>query len=305
MSRFTLFSGTAHKELATGVAQELQIALGACEVKRFPDGEVSVEVCEAVRGREVFIVQPTSPPLNDHLVELLAMADACRRASAEKITAVVPYFGYARSDQRQGRGKPIMASMVALVAQAIGINHLITMDLHSAQIEGFFQTAVEILTAVPVMCDAIRERLPPGTVVVSPDEGRVKMAAQYAQRLNTSVIVIHKHRETGSEVHALRVVGDVRDRPCLIVDDMISTGGTIASSIDALLDAGARNEIFVAATHGLLLPGSREKLTHAAIRKVFVTDTIPAGRETPPGFSVITIAPLLAEVIAKLVVTCN
>ena len=305
MSRFTLFSGTANKELASGIAQELQLALGACKVKRFPDGEVFVEVGEAIHGCEVFIVQPTSPPVNDHLVELLAMVDACRRASAEKIIAVVPYFGYARSDKRHGRREPIMASMVALVAQAVGIDHFITIDLHSEQIEGFFQTAVDILTAVPVICDAIRDRLPPGTVVVSPDEGRVKMAAQYAQRLNTSVVVIHKHRETGLAVHALRVVGDVRDRPCLIVDDMISTGGTIASSINALLDAGARSEIFVAATHGLLLPGSREKLSHAAIRKVFVTDTIPVGREAPPGLGVITIAPLLAEVIGKLVVTCN
>ena len=240
ISRFTLFSGTANKELASGIAQELQLALGACKVKRFPDGEVFVEVGEAVRGCEVFIVQPTSPPVNDHLVDLLAMADACRRASAEKIIAVVPYFGYARSDKRHGRREPIMASMVALVAQAVGIDHFITIDLHSAQIEGFFQTAVDILTAVPVICDAIRDRLPPGAVVVSPDEGRVKMAAQYAQRLNTSVVVIHKHRETGLAVHALRVVGDVRDRPCLIVDDMISTGGTIASSINALLDAPVR-----------------------------------------------------------------
>ena len=228
------------------------------------------------------------------------MADACRRASAEKIIAIVPYFGYARSDKRHGRREPIMASMVALVAQTVGIDHLITMDLHAAQIEGFFQNAVDILSGVPVICDAIRDRVPPGTVVVSPDEGRVKMAAQYAQRLKRPVIVIHKHRETGSAVHALRVVGDVQERPCLIVDDMISTGGTIASSVDALLRAGARNEIFVAATHALLLPGSREKLDHPAIRNVFVTDTVPVKREALPRLSVITIAPLLAEAIRSV-----
>jgi ribose-phosphate pyrophosphokinase len=300
MERFTLFSGTANVNLATAIGRELRVGLGACTVNRFPDGEVSVDVGETVRGREVFIVQPTCPPVNDHLMELLAMADACRRASAGKIIAVVPYFGYARSDKRHGRREPIMASMVALVAQTVGIDHLITMDLHAAQIEGFFQNAVDILSAVPVICSAIRDRLPPGTVVVSPDEGRVKMAAQYAQRLKTSVIVIHKHRETGSDVHALRVVGDVQERPCLIVDDMISTGGTIASSVEALLRAGARGEIFVAATHGLLLPGSCEKLNHPAIRNVFVTDTVPVERETPPGLSVITVAPLLAEAIRNI-----
>jgi ribose-phosphate pyrophosphokinase len=193
-----------------------------------------------------------------------------------------------------------MASLVALIAQTVGIDHLITIDLHAAQIEGFFQNAVDILSAVPVICNAIRDRLPPGTVVVSPDEGRVKMAAQYAQLLKTSVIVMHKHRETGSEVHALRVVGDVQQRPCLIVDDMISTGGTISSSVDALLRVGARSEIFVAATHGLLLPGSREKLDHPAIRNVFVTDTVPVKREALPRLSVITIAPLLAEAIRSV-----
>jgi ribose-phosphate pyrophosphokinase len=300
MDGFTLFSGTANVNLATAIGRELRVALGACTVKHFPDGEISVDIGEAVRGREVFIVQPTCPPVNDHLIELLAMADACRRASAEKIIAVVPYFGYARSDKRHGRREPIMASMVALVAQTVGIDHLITMDLHAAQIEGFFQHSVDILSAVPVICNTIRDRLPPGTVVVSPDEGRVKMAAQYAQWLKTSVIVIHKHRETDSEVHALSVVGDVQERPCLIVDDMISTGGTIASSVDALLHAGARSEIFVAATHGLLLPTSREKLNHPAIRNVFLTDTIPVEGETPPRLNVITIAPLLAEAILNI-----
>jgi ribose-phosphate pyrophosphokinase len=193
-----------------------------------------------------------------------------------------------------------MASMVALVVQTVGIDYLITMDLHAAQIEGFFQNAVDILSAVPVICAAIPDRLPAGTVVLSPDEGRVKMAAQYAQRLKTSVIVIHKHRETGSNVQALRVVGEVQERTCLIVDDMISTGSTIRSSIDALIRAGARSEIFVAATYGVLLPGSREKLDHPAIRNVFVTDTIPVEAETPRGLSVITVAPLLAEAIRNI-----
>src|SRR5919199_1091455 len=170
----TIFAGTANSDLARGVARELGVRLGACSVERFPDGEVSVRLEEPVRGREVFVVQPTSPPVNEHLVELLAFADACRRSSAARVTAIVPYFGYARSDKREGRREPVMASTVAYLMQAAGIDHVVTMDLHAPQIEGFFRIPVDSLTAVPTFCDALRERLPRGTVVVSPDAGRVK-----------------------------------------------------------------------------------------------------------------------------------
>jgi ribose-phosphate pyrophosphokinase len=298
MSDFTILSGSANRRLATSIAQLMQMPVGECVIERFPDGEISVHLGEPVRGREVFIVQPTSPPVNEHLVELLAIVDACRRSAARRITAVVPYFGYSRSDKRHGRRETIAASMVALLFQAVGIDHIVSIDLHAAQIEGFFHIAVDTLTAVPVISDALRGHLPNDVVVVSPDEGRLKMAAHYAQQLGAVVAVIHKQRKSGHETRVLRVVGDVRDRACVIIDDMISTGGTISCSIGALLEAGARPEIYVAATHGLLLPGSREKLSHLAVRGVFVTDTVSL--EPWPSVVVISVAPLIASAIDRL-----
>jgi ribose-phosphate pyrophosphokinase len=296
---FIIFAGTANPELAANVARELGVRLGACAVERFPDGETSVRLDEPVRGREVFVVQPTSPPVNEHLFELLAFADACRRASAERVTAVVPYFGYARADKRNGRREAITASMVADLMQAVGIGHVVTVDVHTPQTEGFFRVPVDNLSAVGVLADALRERLPAGAVVVSPDAGRVKMATEFAVRLSTPVVVLHKRRESGTETRVTHVVGDVRDRPCLVVDDMISTGGTIVESVKALLEAGARPEMTVASTHGLLLDGAREKLTRAGVREVFVTDTVPATEKGWPQLRVISVAPLVAAAIRR------
>jgi ribose-phosphate pyrophosphokinase len=273
--------------------------LGACSVERFPDGELSVRLDEPVRGREVLIIQPTSPPVNDHLIELLVFADACRRASAAHITAVMPYFGYSRADKRHGRREPITASMVAALMQAVGVNHVITIDLHAPQIEGFFHIPVDSLTAAPVMVEALRPGLPPETVVVSPDAGRVRMATEYARLLGAPVAVLHKERASGVETRITRLVGDVRDRPCLIIDDMISTGGTIAESVEALLDAGARPEIIVAATHGLLLAGAREKLARTVTREVLVTDTVAPPAHDWPQLRVVSVAPLIASSLPR------
>ena len=247
----------------------------------------------------MFILQSTAPPVNDHLIELLAFADACRRASAAHISVVIPYFGYARADKRYGRREPITASMVADLLQAVGVNHVVTIDLHASQIEGFFHIPVDSLTAVPVLCDAIRSAVPAGTVVVSPDAGRVRMATHYAHLLNTSLVVLHKMRESGSKTHVTHLVGEVRDRSCLIVDDMISTGGTITESIRTLLDAGARREVFVAATHGLLLAGARQKLADPSIAGIFVTDTIRQTQLEWPQLHVISVASLIAGAIQQ------
>jgi ribose-phosphate pyrophosphokinase len=298
---FVIFAGTANAELAAKIARELGVRLGACAVGRFPDGETFVSLDEPVRGREVFVVQPTSPPVNDHLVELLAFADACRRASAARITAVVPYFGYARSDKRDGRRVPVAASMVADLMQAVGISHVVTVDVHTPQLEGFFRIPVDGLTAVPTLVDAVREQLPEGTVVVSPDAGRVSMATEFAHRLETSVVVLHKRRESGTETKVTHLVGDVRDRACLITDDMISTGSTVRESIEALLGAGARPEITVAATHGLLLEDAREHLGHERVRGVFVTDTVPVMNKDWPQLRVVSVAPLIAAAIHQFV----
>jgi ribose-phosphate pyrophosphokinase len=296
---FTIFAGTANAVLAASVARELGVKLGACAVERFPDGETSVRLDEPVRGREVFVMQPTAPPVNDHLVELLAFADGCRRASAARITAIVPYFGYARSDKRDGQRVPVMASMVADLMQAAGISRVVTVDVHMPQLEGFFHVPFDSLTAVPVLVDAVRERLPEGVVIVSPDAGRVKMATEFAHRLKTSVVVLHKQREGGGRIRVTHLVGDVRDRACLIIDDMISTGGTMMESIEALLGAGARPEITVAATHGLFLDGARERLTHESVREVFVTDTVAVTNRDRPRLRVVSVAPVIAGAIRR------
>lgn len=298
-TEYAVVSGTANSDLAHAIAAELHISPAAAAAAHFPDGETSVELLEPVRGKTVFIIQPTGPPANDNLIELLAFSDACRRASAAHVCAVIPYFGYARSDKRRGRREPIAASMVARLLQAVGVDRVIAVDLHASQIEGFFQIPVDNLCAVPVICDELRHRLEPDTVVVSPDVGRLQMATDYADRLQAAVVVLHKIRTSGSQTQVIRVVGDVRDRHCLIVDDMISTGGTLANGIATLIEAGARTPIFIAATHGLLLPGSKARLAISAVGKVFVTDTIKPAEPAWPGLEVISVASLLAQAIRK------
>jgi ribose-phosphate pyrophosphokinase len=296
---FILFSGTTGGKLAAEVAQALGRPLGRRTLERFPDGEVNVHLDEPVRGHEVFLVQSTGPPVNENLVELLALADACRRSSARCITAVVPYFGYARSDKRHGRRAPIAASMVASVLQAVGIQHVVTVDLHAAQIEGFFHIPVDSLTAVPAMVHVLREKLPAGLAVVSPDEGRFKMATDFARRLGAPVVVLHKERKDGAATSVVKVVGDVRERPCLIIDDMISTGGTIADAVTALLREGARPEMFVAATHGVVRR-RRANPAESSGHSRHLRDRLGA-RAGPawPGLNIVFLAPLLAAAIRR------
>jgi ribose-phosphate pyrophosphokinase len=299
---FLIFAGTANRPLAEEISQVIGVQLSAAEVKQFPDGEISVELQETVRRKEVFIVQPTSPPVNDNLMELLAFADTCRRAAAYRVTAIIPYFGYGRADKRRGRREPITASMVAHLLRAVSVDHVVLVDPHTAQIEGFFHAAVDSITAVPTLCRVLRPRLAPGTVVVSPDAGRVKMATRYATHLNTSLVVLHKQRESGTRTEVTHLVGDVRDRSCLIVDDMISTGGTIASSIQTLLKAGARPEITVAATHGLFVGDARRKLVHEAIREVVVSNSIRQDGNDWLKLQVVSIAPVIATIIERFMI---
>lgn len=300
MKGCSIFAGTANPELASAIAGELGVALSPCTVERFPDGEVSVHIDESVRGHEVFIVQSTSPPVNDHLVELLVFADACRRAAADRITAVVPYFGYARSDKRQGLRRPITASAVADFMRSAGIGHLLTVDVHTPQLEGFFRIPVDDLTAVPLLCQSLRQEIPGDAVVVTPDLGGVRRATEYAQRLGLPVAVCHKHRVSGTEVKVTDITGDVRGRACVIVDDMITTGGTIAEGIRALLAAGARPDITVAATHGVFVEGAYTRLAQAGVRTLFVTDTvaIAEGKWTP--LRVVSTAPLIAAALRRV-----
>ncbi len=297
---FVVFSGSANEGLADAIAAELGALLGSRAVARFPDGETAVRLDVPVRGRDVVLIQPTAPPVNDNVIELLAFADACRRSAAARITAVVPYFGYARSDKRHARREPITASLVARLMQTAGIDQVVTLDLHADQIEGFFSIPVDNLSAAPSLCRALGDQLPEGVVVVSPDAGRVKAASDYAQRLGAPVVVLHKRRDSPDATAVTHVVGDVTDRPCLIIDDMISTGGTIARAVEALLAAGARREIIVAATHGLFVGDARGMLARAGVRRVVVTDSIAQSTSGPTPPEVVSIAPLFAAAIRRI-----
>lgn len=297
---FVLLAGTAHPRLASDIATQLGVTLGVCHVERFPDGEVAAELEQSVRGHDVFIVQPTSPPVNDHLVELLVVADACRRADAERITAIVPYFGYARSDKRSGRRVPVTARAVADMMQCVGIDHVVALDAHTPQIEGFFKIPIDNLSIVPTMCATLASRLTADTVIVSPDLGGVKRATEVGERLGRSVAVCVKRRTNGASVAVAQVIGEVRNRPCVIVDDMITTGGTIAEAAKALRAQGARDGMVVMASHGVLVPGAREKMRGAGVREVLVSDSIAVGPSPEVPVTRVAIAPLLADVVVRL-----
>lgn len=260
---------------------------------------------EPVRGEAVILLAATAPPVNDHLVELLALADACRRADAGRIVAIVPYFGYARSDRRDGRRTPIMAGLVAELAERAGIDHVVTVDVHAPAIEGFFRIPVDNLTAVPILAAAVSERRGPSSappVIVAPDLGGVRLANRYAMQLDLPVAVCHKRRLSGTEVSVGRITGEVAGRRCIIVDDMISTGGTIAESVRALEEAGAEPEHVVAATHAVLVPGALEKLADAGVRELFVTDSIESCDDSASIVpTIVSIAPLLATAIRRLI----
>jgi ribose-phosphate pyrophosphokinase len=297
----SVFGGTANLPLAEAIARALGGSLGARAIERFPDGEIEVRLGESVRGHQVYIVQPTTPPVNDNLVELLLLADACRRASAERVTAVVPYFGYARSDRRHGAGAAVGARVVADLMEAVGIAQLITLDLHTPQVEGFFRIPVDGLSALGLLAAAARECLTmDAAVVVAPDAGRVKMATAYAQELGVPLVVLHKRRESGTRTAVTHLVGDVRGRQCLIIDDLISTGGTIAQSAQALREAGARPNVVVAATHALMLGDAAAKMRRAGVERVLTTDTIACRLpDDAPFVHTVSVAQLIAAAIQE------
>jgi ribose-phosphate pyrophosphokinase len=294
---FMIVSGNVNRELAITIAQRLGVEIGKCRVERFPDTEVNVQLDEPVRDRHVFIVQSSCPPVNEHAMEAFAIADACRRAGASSITWIAPYFGYARSDKRRGRRTALMGRLAADFAEHAGINHLIAVDLHSPQVEGFFHVPVENLTAVPVISDALKRDMEPGSVIVSPDTGGTKLASAYASRLGCPVAVLHKERLNGTDTVVNRVVGDVRGKDCVIIDDMISTGSTIRKAIAALVQAGAREQFIVAATHPVFTPEARKNLNHLSIRQITVTDSIPVTHHHWRRVCVVSLAPIIVEAI--------
>lgn len=295
-----LLSGSANPGLATAVAKQLGTPLAACVLERFPDGELHVELRESVRGKKVFLVQPTSPPVEQHLFELLLLADACRRAGARERIAVIPYFGYARQDRRAKGRDPIGARVVSDVLAAGGMNGVVLLDLHSRAAEGFFSVPAEHLSAVSLLAGAIGSDAGKDAVVVAPDLGAVKLADRYGKAWGCPAATIHKTRLSGAEVKVQQVVGDVHNRRPFIVDDMISTGGTVAAAVRALVAAGCRPDLTVVATHGVFTERAAETLRDLPIGRIVTTDSVTPHMEMSLPVQVVTVAPLLAEAIGRL-----
>jgi ribose-phosphate pyrophosphokinase len=296
----TLFTGTANPGLATDVARRLGGPLAACILERFPDGELHVELRESVRGRKVFLLQSTSPPVEQHLFELLFLADACRRAGARHRVAVIPYFGYARQDRRAKGRDPIGARVVSDVLSAAGIDAVVVLDLHSRAAEGFFSVPAEHLSAVSLLTGAIRADVAGDSVIVAPDLGAVRLANRYGSALGCPVATIYKTRLSGSEVKVQQIVGDVRDKVPFIVDDMISTGGTVAAAVRALLAAGCRPDVTVVATHGVFTTQAAETMRALPIGRMVTTDSVAPRMDLGLPVEIVPVAPLLADVIARL-----
>jgi ribose-phosphate pyrophosphokinase len=299
----SIFSGTANPELTKAIAGALEIPLGRAEITRFSDGEVFARIQENVRGVDVFVVQPTCSPVNDNLVELLVFCDALKRASAGSITAVLPYYGYARQDRKVAPRTPITAKLMADLLTTAGISRVVAIDLHAGQIQGFFNVPVDHLFANKVFLNdylmpKFAQELP---VFVSPDAGGVERTRAYAKRMNADLAIIDKRREKANVSEVMNIIGDIQDRDCVILDDMIDTAGTLCNAAKALKDSGARR-VYAAATHAVLSGPAVERIRNSVLEEVVVTDTIPL----PPGaletgkFKVLTVARLLGEAIKRI-----
>lgn len=305
-----LLTGMANPELARKVSQAMNIELSHCRVEVFPDSETIVKLDDDVRGRDVFVLQPTCRPVNQHLMELLITMDCLRRASASRITAVIPYFGYARQDRKDEGRVPITAKLVANLLITAGADRVLTMDLHAAQIQGFFDIPVDHLTAMPVIARYIEEVLMPryelnreNTVVVSPDIGNTKRAAAYAQRFKLEIAIVDKCRRDGHNVEAARMIGDVKDKNVLMFDDMISTAGTVTTAAAFVKRQGARR-VIVSATHPVLSGPALDRIASSPIDQLLVTDTIPISstvrERLGDGLAVLSVDQLLAEAITRI-----
>jgi ribose-phosphate pyrophosphokinase len=298
-----IFTGNSNPALAREVAEHLNVRLGQVEVGRFPDGEVMVEVRENVRGGDCFVIQSTSSPPNDNLMELLLLMDALRRASAGRITAVIPYFGYSRQDRKVAPRVPISAKLVADLITTSGASRVLTVDLHAGQIQGFFNIPVDNLYAMPVLVQYLKRRLDDQKItVVSPDAGGVERARAFARRLNATLAIIDKRRPRASEVGEMQLVGEVRDTVALLVDDMVDTAGTITEAAKVTLAAGA-SQVFACATHPILSDPACERLNRSALTELVTTNSIPLRAKAQaelPNLKVLSVGGLIAEAIRRI-----
>ena len=303
-NKIKLFAGNGSPALAAEIAKELNMPLGAIKVGKFSDGETSVQIDETVRGCDVFVIQSTSMPVNDNLVELLVMIDAMRRASAGRITAVIPYFGYARQDRKARARDPITAKLVAALITSAGADRVLTMDLHAPQIQGFFDTPVDNLLGSSVLCNYIKNKAfvkRDDLIVVSPDVGSVARARAMANKLDCPLAIVDKRRPKANVMEVMNIVGDVKDKTCLLVDDMIDTAGTITQGAKALIEVGGAKEVYVCSTHAVLSGPAIERLEQSVIKKVYMLNTIELPKEKKISkIEEITVAPLFARAIESI-----
>ena len=299
-SDYRIFSGNSHPELAEEIASIMGKPLGRATVTRFSDGEVSVNVWESVRGRDVYIIQSTCDPVNDNLVELLIMIDAMKRASAGRVNAVIPYYGYARQDRKAKARDPITAKLVANMLMASGADRVVTMDLHAAQIQGYFDIPVDHLVGMPLLARYFKEKNLEDVVVVSPDHGSVTRARNLAQYLNVPIAIVDKRRPEPNKSEIMNIIGNIEDKNCIILDDMIDTAGTICNAANAIKEMGAKN-VYACATHAVLSGPAIERLEASAIKELVLLNTIPVPEEKRIEKMVSrSVAPLFAEAITRI-----
>ncbi len=300
-NHFKVFTGNANPALAAEICYELGCSLAAVNVKQFSDGEVHLQIQENVRGADVFVVQPTCTPSDRHIMELLLMMDALKRASAERITAVLPYYGYARQDRKDRPRMPISARLVASLLERAGANRILALDLHAAQIQGFFDVPVDHLFATPVMIDYFDEMRGEDFTVVSPDAGGVERARAFAKRMECPLAIIDKRRTDVNVAEVMHIIGDVEGQHCLIVDDLIDTAGTLVKAAEALLKQGAKS-VRACATHAVLSGPAVERIENSEIEEVIVTNSIPLGdhADSCRRIKVLSVAPLLAKAIQSI-----
>jgi ribose-phosphate pyrophosphokinase len=294
-----VFSGSANRELAQRICDYIGVPLGQATISSFPDGETYVKIDENIRGRDVFMIQPTCPPTNEHLMELLIMVDAARRASADRITAVIPFFGYARQDRKDQPRVPITAKLVANLLAAAGVSRVLTMDLHAQQVQGFFDIPVDHLYSMPVLIKYLRQKLTGKTVVVSPDIGGLKMAAAYSQALGASLAIVAKQRKSATETEALYLIGDVEGCDVLLVDDLTETAGTLTSAASILKKHGAL-QIYAGVSHAVLVDVAIPRLQNSKIEELITTNSTPVRPVEGFATTVLCVSELLGEGIKRI-----